>query len=246
MRPLLLVLATLCLLGAPGCGTNVTTTVRLRDPRDVELRADDRTVLPSGAGVAGAQLASGSIPTGDFSSSAYEVRAEREASGALSLKWVTTLPVKNGERHVLVAPDGAVPLAMDGAALGLPHAAGAPSLAIPECGWLGYWGRGVYSVFAGQPCSTPNVNYRASLVTPWSNVVEVREERIDENIRNLALPSLAVTGLILLGVGDGALATNPLAPAVTWTLVSASVLLAIPLIYLLFRPASHTTVLYAQ
>jgi hypothetical protein len=228
----------------------VTTTVRLRDPRDVELRVGDRTVIPAGSEVTDAQVASGSIPTGDFSSSVYEVRAAREASGALSLRWATALAVSNGERHLLVAPDGTVPLAMEGAALGLPRTPGEPSLVIPECGWLGYQGRGVYSALSGQPC-TPDVHYRASLVTPWSNVLEVREERTDHprvDDRNyifmrILAGALGTAGLVAADVG---VADSHPKPAITGLLISANVLVALPLLYWVFRPLSQTTVLYLQ
>jgi hypothetical protein len=247
-------------LASLGCAT-VTTGVKLRDPREVTLQAPDgRTLLPPGSEPAAATVDSGALSMGAYSTTAYEVQAVREPSGALTLRWITRSVLRNGESHVLLAPDGTLPpLAMPGSELGLPRAPQAsspspsPSLVVPECGSLQLPSRGSFLASTGEACPPEGGgSYRASLVTPWSNVVAVTEVRDYHNLQSsggdaFAAGFFGVLATIALAATDTALAVGMsqgwVSPVVGGVGIGATVALEAALVFAAFRPTQRT-VLY--
>ena len=168
------------LFASVGCSQPplVRTTVRVRDPHMVAMQdPNGNTLVPVGSDPTEAPLKSGSRTAASFTVTDYALDARREPSGALSVKWAAP-PALAGTRQILVAPDGSVPLlVMPATNLGIAREGSpqTPDLVVPMCG--GIAGHRYRELVVGQPCSASWVYYRTSLVTPWTNVVEISETR---------------------------------------------------------------------
>jgi hypothetical protein len=223
--------------------------------------------VPAGAEPTEVHVKSGTIPARDFTSFDYEVNGRREPSGALSVQWAAPSSL-GGVRQTLVAPDGSMPvIVMPAHDLGVPdkgQSAPPPTsnLTLPMCGAMVYTGR-YREVVTGQSCSESWIQYRVSLVTPWSNVVEVSETRRtpvdagnyyytparDQHGDGFSAIAWASIGFSWLVAGDIVLgvllsAKPPVKAAVVGGSVAATIGLTIPLVRWVYDAFDKTTVLY--
>jgi hypothetical protein len=182
-------LAVLSCLALSACVPYTTsTTITLRDPRAVALRAGccDEPVLPAGATAAEVPLAEGRVETAPGVATDVQLSAQRTAAGAILLEWHTHMALPHGELQAIVpaqpswtvsggiedaVPRGEVarmrfcaelsPLSARGTRVGYtPTATLLPASSTMECSW------------------TPG---RAALPylleTGWDNLVEIRTRK---------------------------------------------------------------------
>jgi len=167
-----------------GCFYRTTTEVRLADPTQATLRSQgDRKLLPEGKTPVREVAAKGSFPMGPSSTAAYELRAVREATGAVVLEVDSKLPLANGERHVIMDASGYI---AGPAALLSPADLQSPELDVPVCARL-YMVKTGLTTQLGE-CS-PWTTFRGQQVTPWQNVVEIRRKKEPQR----AVPLVMVT-----------------------------------------------------
>ena len=176
--------AVVCL--ASGClMETVTTEITVRDPSAVSLLSSEGTVvLPASSAPVTAPLGDSRAGVDVGSSAAYRVTARRDADGSISTDWSTTLPLANGDRHVLLPADGKIvvhnkPLAD----VVTPAMASASSLVLPMCAAAGT--HGYRSIYWSVESNASVVGCRGaarvdtSLDIPWHAVDVVEHTRVD-------------------------------------------------------------------
>jgi hypothetical protein len=164
----------------PLCAQQLASSItsvdfRFIDPRRIAVEAADGTpLIAEGSAPQQAQLASGGLATGAFSSGRYSSRLSRDPSGALVVDWQTDLAMAQGSRQVLVGADGSFfgLYGVTAAQLGFPEATRRPELVVDVCPELDPTRAGY--VPAVGPCQTGPWQ-RLRLRTAWANVGSARE-----------------------------------------------------------------------
>jgi hypothetical protein len=216
-----------------GCSMAFTTEVRVRDTSLVSLRAASepaRALLPEGRGPARVTVAKGWIPLRGYPGvrAPYAVDAVREEDG--------TMAFDDGYRYDVVSSTGQVRV-LRGAVVSTEDLS-APELVLPMCATARVGKRSL-----GQGDCSPESQFRGQLVTPWSNVAEVRTIGRREKAQLGAGLALAL-GLILgLSAGVPLVVTGAGLPAGDSTrapLIGAgsAVLIAPVLVFLVLAPAA--------
>ena len=163
----------------------VTTEITVHDPSAVSLLSSDGTVvLPPSNAASTSPLADSRADVGGGSSAAYRVTARRDADGSISTDWTTTLPLSNGDRHVLLPANGAFlfkDMPLD--TIIPPAMAAASSLVLPMCVSAGIHGyRSSYWSVDANPtvkgCSGA-ARVDVALDIPWSAVDVHERTRVD-------------------------------------------------------------------
>lgn len=178
----------------------VTTEITVRDPSAVSLLSSDgAVVLPPSRAPSVAPLAESRVDVGAGSSAAYSVAARREADGSISTDWTTTLPLANGERHVVLPANGALVVNAPLTTIVTPAMTSAASLVLPMCAAVGTHGyRSIYWSVDVRPSATGcngAARVDVSLDIPWT-AVDVRERtRVDHGAAWL------IVGLATLSFG---------------------------------------------
>jgi hypothetical protein len=163
----------------------ITTEVAFKDPSQVELARDDKTVIAAGSGETTQPLASGRAET-NGASAGYEASAVRTPDAALWIEWATKLPLADGERSKVL---GKEPLVFSEPLTELfsETTLAAPRFALPMCATIAYrwtrysgtWRADAHAVEGGCTGSVV-VPYR--LETDWSNVVIHEKTRVNKGL----------------------------------------------------------------
>ncbi len=163
----------------------VTTEITVHDPSAVSLLSSDGTVvLPPSNAASTSPLADSRADVGAGSSAAYRVTARRDTDGSISTDWTTTLPLANGDRHVLLPANGAIVIRNTPLETIIPPAmAAASSLVLPMCASAGMHGyRSTYWSVDSNPtvkgCSGA-ARVDMALDIPWSAVDVHERTRVD-------------------------------------------------------------------
>jgi hypothetical protein len=195
-------------IGASACGYDDSTTVRVRDPSTVTLRRDwpgERSVvLDDSPTPRTATVTVGTLPTGNTSAARFRVDALRGDDGSTALKVETSLPLQNGDQHVLVPAHGilALPDPVSSALLQDDALRLLRCLSLEKAYDTEDYPVG-YTVTLSSWCSGAGI-VPMRLETPWSNVAEIRRTstaRRGVAIAGIVLGSFGVSlGAALLGV----------------------------------------------
>jgi hypothetical protein len=147
-----------------------TIVARLRDPARASLRwgATGQEILPEGRAPAAVTVADGSFELRPGTRLPYNIRIVRETNGALAFD--------HGVRDDIVAVDGKVMSLGAGAIAPDMLTGGEAVFGICATLWLERYHRGPHVRNDYGECS-PEPTFHGQLVTPWSNVVEIRRER---------------------------------------------------------------------
>jgi hypothetical protein len=171
-------------LFSTGCLMQTTTTeIQIADPSEVGLLAPDGPVLLEPSRVeSSAPIASGRAPLEPNASASYAVTAERDDGGGISVDWKTSLPLANGDHHVLLASAPLVAHAPLDATV-TPDMRVAPSLLLPACTAVVAHTFKSFSTTAVDTSITHDCRGIASvpmvLDIPWNDVAVVERTRAE-------------------------------------------------------------------
>jgi hypothetical protein len=175
-----------------------TTVIQVRSAADVAVQdVDSPSRISANETPNSAEVARTEVDTGRGTSDLIVI-ATRRPGGAIVTEWQTRLPLLNGERHMLVDPNGSTTL--DGhVAIDTTKA----DVTIPVCGTLQT--RTVkgslvgYDVVPGEPCERPHMN-QINLETPKTNVESIHHVSTND-VRGLGIMGATMSTLIFGGIG---------------------------------------------
>ncbi len=258
-RPLVVPLSALVALSAlvqTGCIMERTTTrMQVRDPAGVSIASgwssagqSQVVVLGASQALTDAVLAGGSFRTGKATSASYDVHVIREQDGSVTFRWAdVAMPM--GDRQAVVTREGKIEVhGLDPSQAVATGGLGAADLHLRSSGWLtaesdedgapiGFKGH----LGIAETPSEAAVTVPFTIVTPWSNVVEIR--RIDAPQRGVAAILAILSTALFGGVGIPlALSSSKPLAVVGDSLVGIGALIDVLTIPTLLAPSSDERV----